>query len=84
MSEWPDNEDQVTDIYRDAAKQKIAVLWEPIGFHEFQRGVQLLHTALQEPDDLLRARRNDLAKLLAAYQDHPRTRPAVQPVFEPA
>ncbi|WFB11385.1 hypothetical protein LRS74_33430 [Streptomyces sp. LX-29] len=70
MAEWPENREEVTDAYRAAAKEKIAALWESIGFHPFQRGVQLLDTSRQEPVDLHRQRRNDLEELSAAYQAH--------------
>lgn len=70
LGEWPDNRDDITDAYRATATKKIAALWESIGFHPFRNGVQLLDTSLQEPDDLLRQRRNDLMELSAAYQEH--------------
>ncbi|MFG3490061.1 hypothetical protein [Streptomyces sp. NPDC047972] len=68
--EWPDNRDDITDAYRATATKKTAALWESIGFHPFRNGVHLLDTSLQEPDDLLRRRRNDLMELSAAYRQH--------------
>ncbi|MFF8374423.1 hypothetical protein ACF05W_37295 [Streptomyces lydicus] len=76
MAEWPDSREEVTAAYRAAAKEKIAALWQSIGFHAFQRGVQLLDTSLQEPADLHQQRRNDLDELAAAYQDHLSGQPA--------
>ncbi|MFJ2722232.1 hypothetical protein [Streptomyces sp. NPDC087437] len=79
MAEWPEDRDEVTETYRAAAKGKIAALWESIGFHAFQDGVQLLDTSLREPADLLRQRRGDLQELSAAYQAHRDGRTTVKP-----
>ncbi|MEU3190717.1 hypothetical protein ABZ686_08740 [Streptomyces sp. NPDC006992] len=84
MAEWPENREEVTDAYRSEAKRKIAALWESIGFHTFQRGVQLLDTSLREPVDLLRQRRSDLEDLSAAYQAHLDGRPVTRPRPDPA
>ncbi|MFJ4674192.1 hypothetical protein [Kitasatospora purpeofusca] len=70
MSEYPDNQDEATEVSRDEAVGKIAALWESIGFHRFQHGVWLLDTALKEPGERLEERRADLEALLAAYQAH--------------
>ncbi|MFF9428409.1 hypothetical protein [Streptomyces sp. NPDC014746] len=66
--EWPDSRDDITDTYRATVTEKIVEMLQSIGFHAFRNGVQLLDTSLQEPDDLLRQRRNDLMDLSAAYQ----------------
>ncbi|MFD6821961.1 hypothetical protein ACFWC5_16540 [Streptomyces sp. NPDC060085] len=79
MAEWPEDRDEVTEAYRATAKRKIAALWESIGFHVFQDGVQLLDTSLREPADLLRQRREDLHELSAAYQAHLDGRTTVKP-----
>ncbi|MEV7282959.1 hypothetical protein AB0O01_00040 [Streptomyces sp. NPDC093252] len=76
IAEWPENEDEVTDAYRATAKAKIAALWESIGFHAFQDGVQLLDTSMQEPLDLHEERRKDLEHLSAAFRAHRDGRPA--------
>ncbi|MGY5059994.1 hypothetical protein ACWDFR_39020 [Streptomyces sp. 900105755] len=84
MAEWPENEDDVTDAYRATAKTKIAALWESIGFHAFQDGVQLLDTSMQEPIDLHWERRKDLEDLSAAFQAHRDGRPAPHTRQRPA
>ena len=70
MAEWPDDKDEVSEEHRAQAKEKIAALWESIGFQSFQGGVQLLDTSLREPGDLHQQRRSDLEELSAAYQAH--------------
>ena len=37
--------------YRRQAKEKIAALWESIGFQRFRRGVWFLDTALRQPEE---------------------------------
>ncbi|SEP02238.1 hypothetical protein [Actinacidiphila rubida] len=68
MGEYPEDREQVTEAYRRQAKKKIAALWESIGFQPFRRGVWLLDTALQAPEELMFARRDDLHALSAAFQ----------------
>lgn len=43
MGEYPEDREQVTEAYRLQAKEKIAALWESIGFQLFRRGVWLRH-----------------------------------------
>lgn len=76
MAEWPENDDEVTDAYRTAANEKIANLWETIGFRPFRRGIQLLDTALQRPIDLHRQRREDLQALSRAHRSSTSNQPA--------
>lgn len=70
MSEYPCKREEVTEEYRQQAKEKIAALWESIGFSPFRRGVWLLDTALRGPEDLLNARQEELQTLSAAYRAH--------------
>jgi hypothetical protein len=67
MGEYPEGREQATEAYRRQAKEKIAALWESVGFQRFRRGVWLLDTALRQPEELIRARRAELHALSAAF-----------------
>jgi GNAT superfamily N-acetyltransferase len=68
MAEWPDNQEEVSESYRQQARRKIAALWESIGFTPFRNGVYLLDPALRQPGELLTQKRNELLQLAQAYR----------------
>jgi hypothetical protein len=68
MGEYHEDREQVTEAYRLQVKEKIAALWESIGFQPFRRGVWLLDTALRRPEELMQARRAQLRALGTAFQ----------------
>lgn len=67
MGEYPEGREKVSDADRRRAKKKIAALWESIGFEPFRNGVWLLDTALRRPEELMRARREELQALSGAF-----------------
>ncbi|OAR21856.1 hypothetical protein A8W25_30905 [Streptomyces sp. ERV7] len=67
VSEWPADGRELTRVEYDVAAGKIAALWQRIGFQSFADGVYLRDTAL-DYSEFLRARRVDLAQLLAEFR----------------